>query len=317
MKAASRSSSAEDYGQIAQAIAYIRDNAGRQPSLEEIAFQAGLSPWHFQRKFKSWVGVSPKRFLEFLTVQHAKELLDNSASILDASLDLGLSGPGRLHDQFVTIEAVTPGQYKRLGSGLEIYHGIHPSPFGPMFLALTDKGICELAFGSGEVLENEARGLHRRWPAAQVFQDSKRTASTADRLFSPRSGSGDGRESGFHLFVKGTNFQVNVWRALLRVPEGSLISYKQLARLTGNPAAIRATASAVGANPVSYLIPCHRILRSTGELGGYHWGIERKRALIAWDSARARSSIGSLQDRITVHGDIFSTGLTWEADDQP
>ena len=290
MNTASRSGSAEDYEQIAQAIAFIRDNAVLQPSLEQIASHVGLSSWHFQRKFRAWVGVSPKRFLEFLTVQHAKELLDRSASVLDAALDLGLSGPGRLHDQFVSIEAVTPGQYKRLGSGLEIYHGIHPSPFGLMLLALTDKGICELAFGSEEVLENETRALHRRWPAAQVFQDPKRTAPTADRLFSPRNGSRDGRESGFNLFVKGTNFQVNVWRALLRVPEGSLISYKQLAQLTGNPAAVRATASAVGANPVSYLIPCHRILRSSGELGGYHWGVERKRALIAWDSALAEAT---------------------------
>ena len=287
MKTTPDAGSAIDYEQIADAIAYIRDNATSQPSLEQIASQVGLSPWHFQRKFRAWVGVSPKRFLEFLTVQYAKELLDKSASVLDAALDLGLSGPGRLHEQFVSIEAVTPGQYKRLGSGLEIYHGIHPSPFGLMFLALTGKGICELAFGSEEVLENETKGLHKRWSAARVFQDPKRTAPTADRLFSPRNGSRDGRESRFHLFVKGTNFQINVWRALLRIPEGSLISYKQLAQLTGNPAAVRATASAVGANPVSYLIPCHRILRSSGELGGYHWGVERKRALIAWDSARA------------------------------
>ncbi len=294
MKTASRSGSEEDYEQIAQAIAYIRDNARLQPSLEQIASQVGLSPWHFQRKFKSWVGVSPKRFLEFLTVQHAKELLDKSASVLDVALDLGLSGPGRLHDQFVSIEAVTPGQYKQLGSGLQIYYGIHPSPFGLMFLALTGKGICELAFGSEEILEKEADDLVRRWPAARIYHDDRCTAPTADRLFSPRNGSRDGAESGFHLFVKGTNFQVNVWRALLRVPEGSLISYKQLAQLTGNPAAVRATASAVGANPVSYLIPCHRILRSSGELGGYHWGVERKRALIAWDSALAEAT-GSSQ----------------------
>ena len=287
MKTASHSCSAVDYERIANAIAFIRDNAGQQPSLDQIASHVGLSPWHFQRKFRAWVGVSPKRFLEFLTVQHAKELLDKSASILDAALDLGLSGPGRLHDQFVNIEAVTPGQYKHLGGGLHIRYGIHPSPFGSMLLALTDKGICELAFGSEQKLENEAEDLVKRWPAARIYHDMHRTAPTADRLFSPRNGSRDGRESGFHLFVKGTNFQINVWRALLRIPEGSLISYKQLAQLTGNPAAVRATASAVGANPVSYLIPCHRILRSSGELGGYHWGVERKKALIAWDSARA------------------------------
>lgn len=289
MKTASRSGSAEDYEQIAQAIAYIRDNARLQPSLEEIALQVGLSPWHFQKKFTSWVGVSPKRFLEFLTVQHAKELLDKSTSILDASLDLGLSGPGRLHDQFVSIEAVTPGQYKQFGNGLRIYHGIHPSPVGLMLLALTDKGICELAFGSMEILDREVKTLRMRWPAAQVFHDPQRTAPTADRIFNPRSRAREGSQPEFQLFVKGTNFQVNVWRALLRIPEGSIVSYKQLAHITGNPAAVRATASAVGANPVSYLIPCHRILRTSGELGGYHWGIERKRALIAWDTARAES----------------------------
>lgn len=289
MNTASRSGSTEDYEQIAQAIAFIRDNAVLQPSLEQIASHVGLSSWHFQRKFRAWVGVSPKRFLEFLTVQHAKELLDKSASVLDAALDLGLSGPGRLHDQFVSIEAVTPGQYKQLGSGLEICYGIHPSPFGLMFLALTDKGICELAFGSMEVLDREVKDMERRWPAARVSHAPQHTAPTAGRLFSSSSREQAGYEAGFQLFVKGTNFQVNVWRALLRIPEGALVSYKQLAQMTANPSAIRATASAVGANPVSYLIPCHRILRTSGELGGYHWGVERKRALIAWDSARAES----------------------------
>ena len=271
-----------DYESIAKAIAYIRDNVCQQPSLEQIASRVGLSPWHFQRKFKAWAGVSPKRFLEFLTVQHAKELLDKSAAILDAALDLGLSGPGRLHEQFVAVEAVTPGQYKQFGSGLKIYHGIHHSPFGLMLLALTDKGICELAFGSEEILDQEVNSLGKRWPAARIIHEPQRTAPTADRIFNPRTRPQAGRQAEFNLLVKGTNFQVNVWRALLRIPEGSLISYKQLAQLTGNPAAIRATASAVGANPVSYLIPCHRILRSSGELGGYHWGIERKRAIIAW-----------------------------------
>ena len=287
MKTASQPCSTGDYERIANAIAFIRDNAGQQPSLDQIASHVGLSPWHFQRKFRAWVGVSPKRFLEFLTVQHAKELLDKSASVLDTALDLGLSGPGRLHDQFVSIEAVTPGQYKRFGSGLLICHGIHPSPFGLMLLAVTDKGICELAFGSLERLDHEAEDLQKRWPAAQIAHDPQRTAPIAERLFNPGNRELDGQNTGFQLFVKGTNFQVNVWRALLRIPEGSLISYKQLAQLTGNPAAVRATASAVGANPVSYLIPCHRILRSSGELGGYHWGVERKRAMIAWDSARA------------------------------
>lgn len=285
MRTSSHACPADDYERIAKAIAFIRDNIAQQPSLELVASQLGLSPWHFQRKFKAWVGVSPKRFLEFLTVQHAKELLDKSSSVLDAALDLGLSGPGRLHEQFVSIEAVTPGQYKQYGSGMKIYYGIHPSPFGMMLLALTGKGICYLAFGVTEQLHREAENLKKNWPGAQVCHDPQRAAPTADRIFSYHSEPQDARRPEFRLLVKGTNFQVNVWRALLRVPEGSLISYQQLAKVTGNPAAIRATASAVGANPVSYLIPCHRILRSTGELGGYHWGIERKRAIIAWDSA--------------------------------
>ena len=295
METVSHSNQASDYERVAKAIFYICDNARLQPSLEQIASQVGLSPWHFQRKFKAWVGVSPKRFLEFLTVQHAKELLDKSTSILAASLDLGLSGPGRLHDQFVSIEAMTPGQYKRFGSGLQIYYGTHPSPVGMMLLALTDKGICELAFGSEELLDQEAKNLEKRWPAAQIFHDPQCTELTADKIFNPRTQVGSRSE--FHLLVRGTNFQVKVWRALLRVPEGSLISYKQLAQLTGCPTAVRATASAVGANPVSYLIPCHRILRSSGEPGGYHWGIERKRALIAWDSARAESVTETDLDR--------------------
>ncbi len=290
METYSHARPAGDYERIAKAIAYIRDNIAQQPSLELIASQLGLSPWHFQRKFKAWVGVSPKRFLEFLTVQHAKELLDKSSSVLDAALDLGLSGPGRLHEQFVSIEAVTPGQYKQYGSGMRIYYGIHPSPFGMMLLALTDKGICYLAFGLTEQLDREAENLKMSWPGAQVFHDQQHTAPSADKIFNPniRAQAGNGAE--FQLLVKGTNFQVNVWRALLRIPEGSLISYKQLAQMTGNPSAVRATASAVGANPVSYLIPCHRILRTSGELGGYHWGIERKRALIAWDSALAEAA---------------------------
>ena len=281
-----------DYELIAEAIAFLRDNAGWQPTLEEVASRVDLSPWHFQRKFTAWVGVSPKRFLEFLTVEHAKALLDQSASVLDAALDVGLSGPGRLHDQFVSVAAVTPGQYKTLGGGLRIDYGIHPSPFGPMLLALTDKGICALAFGPDYMLEAEAEDLARRWPAAQICDEPERSAPTAQRLFNPDRRRADNDKTGYRLFVKGTNFQLNVWRALLRIPEGSLISYQQLAQLTGHPDAVRATASAVGANPVSYLIPCHRVLRATGELGGYHWGIERKQALIAWDSARTEAVAG-------------------------
>ena len=275
---------------IAVAIAFIRDNAMWEPTLAEVAARVSLSPGELQRKFTAWVGVGPERFLEFLTVQHSKALLEQSADVPPAAPDPGRSGSGCRYDRLVTMATVTPDQYQTLDRSLRIHYGYHHSPFGPMLLALTDNGICELAFGLDYTLEAEAEELEKRWPGAQIFEEPERTETTAERLFHPEdSRTQDSDKTGFRLFVKGTDFQLNVWRALLRIPAGSLISYKQLAHLTGNPAAVRATAAAVGANPVSYLIPCHRILRASGEPGGYHWGIERKQAMIAWDSARTEA----------------------------
>ena len=271
---------AADYGRVESSIRYLEENAGRQPGLTELAEQAGLSPAHFQRLFKRWAGVSPKRFLQFVTIEHAKELLRDSSSVLDTAYEVGLSGPGRLHDLFVSTEAVTPGQYKAQGEGIEIRWGVHDSPFGECLLAETDRGICHLSFSDGDSAPNLER-LRRDWRRSRLVEDRAATLATCRRVFVEEP-----PERPLPLLLKGTNFQIKVWNALLRVPEGALLSYSDLAGHVCTPRATRAVASAVGANPVSYLIPCHRVLRKTGALGGYAWGTTRKRAMIGWEAAR-------------------------------
>jgi AraC family transcriptional regulator of adaptative response/methylated-DNA-[protein]-cysteine methyltransferase len=272
-----------DYARIETAIRFIERNLRRQPKLDEIASELGLSPFHFQRLFQRWAGVSPKRFLQTLTVEHAKRLLEQSASVLDTTYELGLSGPGRLHDHFVAMEGVTPGEYKTQGEGLHIRYGVHPSPFGPILLAVTERGICGASFLAGESVRGELAELRRSWPRAVFEEDAHGTRAIATRIFD-RSGN---NIEPLSLFVKGTNFQVNVWRALLRVPSGALCSYDHLARAVGKPKAARAVGAAVAANRIAYLIPCHRVIRSVGLLGGYRWGDARKRALIGWETTRA------------------------------
>ncbi|MFZ5559118.1 MAG: methylated-DNA--[protein]-cysteine S-methyltransferase [Pseudomonadota bacterium] len=270
-----------DYARIERAIRYLEAHAGRQPGLGDVAAAVGLSPYHFQRLFTRWAGVSPKRFLGLLTVAHARRLLQSSASVLDAALAVGLSGPGRLHDQFVALEAATPGEVKTGGAGLEIRWGVHASPFGEVLVALTPRGVCRMAFlGAGdEAAERDA--LAAAWPGAAVRRDDAGTASVARAVFAGVPGPTP------RLWVRGTNFQVAVWRALLRVPEGAVCTYGDLAAAIGRPGAARAVGQAVGANPVAYLIPCHRVIRGVGGLGGYRWGPERKRAMLAWEAARA------------------------------
>lgn len=270
-----------DYQRIRDAILFLEANADRQPDLEELAEHLGLSSSHCQRVFTRWAGVSPKRFLQFLTVEHAKRLLRRSMSVLDASYEVGLSGPGRLHDLFVATEAVTPGEYKQFGDGLDVRWGIHPSPFGDCLVAETDRGICHLSFGDGGLAANRER-LEHDWQRSTLVRDDEATHETARRIFAPAR-----RAEPRRLMLKGTNFQIKVWRALLEIPQGALVTYGDVARALGRPTATRAVASAIGANPVSYLVPCHRVLRSTGALGGYAWGTERKRALIAWEAAHA------------------------------
>lgn len=266
-----------DYERIAEAIRFIERQAAAQPALGDIAAHVGLSPTHLQRVFKRWAGVSPKRFLQYLTVEHAKMLLDESESVLDAAFAVGLSGPGRLHDLFVGVEAVTPGEYKRAGGGLTIRWGVHDTPYGLALIGLTERGICELWF-TDEHPSLAVTAMGEAWEGAELVEDTTATGPVIERIFGDSGGQAPPGEIMLHL--KGTNFQLQVWKALLHVPEGALISYSDLARRMGRPTSARAVANAVGANPIGYVIPCHRVLRSTGDIGGYAGGIERKRAML-------------------------------------
>jgi AraC family transcriptional regulator, regulatory protein of adaptative response / methylated-DNA-[protein]-cysteine methyltransferase len=276
-----------DYERVEEAIRYIESRASDQPSLDEIAARLNLSPFHFQRLFKRWAGVSPKRFLQYVTVEGAKRLLDESASVLDAALESGLSSPSRLHDLFVGAEAVTPGEFKASGRGLELRYGFHETPFGPCFLATSPRGVCALEFTDGAGEKAAAlTAFRRRWKEADLIEDGAPGAA----ILASRFG-GVGREP-ILLHLEGTNFQLKVWKALLSIPEGRLISYGRLAEMIGSPGSARAVGTALGQNPVGLLIPCHRVLRSTGEIGGYRWGVERKKAIIAWEASARRSSEG-------------------------
>jgi len=272
-----------EYQRIENAIAYIDSHMRDQPSLGDIASHVGLSPYHFQRMFRRWAGISPKRFLEYLTVDHAKRLLRQSKSIFDVAYELGLSSPSRLHEHFVSIEAMTPGVYKNEGLGIEISYGIHETPFGKALLAQTKRGICMLSFVDEGTGEYHLEMLRQTWLRAAIHEDQSGTSQTADRIFNTNPTD----HTCTHLLVRGTNFQVNVWKALLKIPEGAVVTYKQLAEYIGQPNAYRAVANAVSANPIAFLIPCHRVLRATGEFGGYRWGKRRKRAILAWEFPRS------------------------------
>lgn len=277
-----------DYARIEKAIRFLENNAAEQPSLEEVAVHLGLSPYHFQRLFTRWAGVSPKRFLQYLTVEAAKQLLDDSASILETALEVGLSGPSRLHDLFVNVEAVTPGEFKGSGEGLEIHFGVHPTPFGDCLVATSSRGICALEFL--DTFEKRAaptalQNLKQRWRNATFVEDPAPGDQTLRRAF---SGAECFSDEPLKLHLEGTNFQLKVWRALLAIPEGRLVSYGKLAEMIGQPGSARAVGSALGQNPIGFIIPCHRVLRASGEIGGYKWGIERKKAIIAYEVAQAQ-----------------------------
>jgi AraC family transcriptional regulator, regulatory protein of adaptative response / methylated-DNA-[protein]-cysteine methyltransferase len=279
-----------DYTRVADAIRFLDDHVREQPSLERVASAVHLSPFHFQRIFRRWAGITPKRFLEYLTVEYSKRLLDESASVLDTALDVGLSSPARLHDHFVALEAMSPGEYKAGAAGLVIRYGIHASPFGAALVAITDRGICGLSFLDGQSSTAAVHALREAWPDATIVEDPRATENLAKQIFAPDGAPRDP----IPLFVRGTNFQVSVWKALLAVPFGRVCSYERIARAIGNPKAVRAVGTALAKNPIAFLIPCHRVIRASGVLGEYRWKPQRKRAIIAWEAARSRYRAAAL-----------------------
>jgi AraC family transcriptional regulator of adaptative response/methylated-DNA-[protein]-cysteine methyltransferase len=273
----------KDYQRVEQAIKFLEENFDRQPSLAEIAENVNLSEYHFQRLFSRWVGISPKRFLQFLTKEYAKNLIENSSNILDAAYDSGLSGPGRLHDLFVNCEAVTPGEYKTKGRGIKIAYGVHPSLFGDCLLAVTEHGICALHFVRKESKTDLLNRFQKKWQNASLEFSPQKTRPLLDRIF---DFSADQEPASLHLYVRGTNFQIKVWEALLRIPLGRAVTYEDIARHIGMPRAARAVGNAVGQNPIPFLIPCHRVIRKMGVFGYYGGGPARKKAILGWEAAQ-------------------------------
>ncbi len=274
-----------DYARIEKAIRYLDAQRTQQPSLAQVAKHVGLSESHFQRMFTRWAGISPKRFLQHQTAQVVKQLLRDRHTTLDVSYEAGLSGPGRLHDLLVNAEAVTPGEYQRAGEGLTIRYGFHPTVFGECLMAVTPRGICHLAFVHPVTRRDAVARVEHDWPLAELVPDQNATRGAAAKAF---PGPGSGTVPSIALHVKGTNFQLKVWDALLKVPEGAVTTYGDIAATIGDSNASRAVGTAVGHNPISYLIPCHRVIRSTGELGGYAWGLDRKRVMLAVETSRER-----------------------------
>jgi AraC family transcriptional regulator of adaptative response/methylated-DNA-[protein]-cysteine methyltransferase len=287
------STACEAYRTVERAIEYLRDHAREQPRLADVAARVGLSEFHFQRQFSDWAGISPKRFLQYLTKEYAKEALRRCEDVLEATYAAGLSGPGRLHDLLVTCEAMTPGEHRSLGEGVVIAYGFHDTPFGECLIANTARGICRLAFVGSGGPSTEIEELKRNWPRAHLQRDQAATGKLAAPIFDPAN-----RTKPLHLWVRGSNFQIKVWEALLRIAPGELASYEQVARAIGMPRALRAVGAAVGANPVAVLIPCHRVIRKAGDPGDYRWGLTRKRALIACEAAAANATAPSVGSTI-------------------
>jgi len=270
-----------DYERIEKAIFYLKENFKKQPDLDAVAKQVHLSPFHFQRLFKDWAGVSPKKFLQYISVEHAKGLLKQNLPLSDVSFETGLSGTSRLHDLFISIEGMTPGEYKNGGEQLHINYSFAETPFGNIIVASTTKGVCHLAFAEDE--QQALRDLKNYFPQAALRQVVDTIQQTALFVFTQ-----DWKNlSNIKLHLKGTTFQLKVWQALLKIPLGGLTTYSSIAAMAGNAKASRAIGTAIGNNPVAFLIPCHRVIKSTGIIGQYHWGSERKTAIIGWESAKA------------------------------
>jgi AraC family transcriptional regulator of adaptative response/methylated-DNA-[protein]-cysteine methyltransferase len=273
----------DDYERIEKSIKFLETHFPSQPGLKELAAHIGLSEFHFQRLFSRWVGISPKRFLQFLTKEYAKHLLEDSVNLLDVTYESGLSSPGRLHDLFVNCEAVTPGEYKNKGEGLTIKYGFYPSPFGECLLATTERGICGFFFVKNRDRKDPLTELRYFWKQAEIVEDPDASRELIDRIFNPSFGN---TRAPLHLILNGTNFQIKVWEALIKIPFGAVVSYEDVAIQVGIPGATRAVGSAVGKNPISFIIPCHRVIRKTADFGNYGGGIARKKAILGWEAAQ-------------------------------
>jgi AraC family transcriptional regulator of adaptative response/methylated-DNA-[protein]-cysteine methyltransferase len=278
-----------DYERVAEAIEFLDRHFREQPTLKEVAAAVGLSEFHFQRVFRRWAGISPKRFLQFVTAEHARSLLASSRGVLDATYDVGLSGPARLHDLFVSVYAATPAQVREAGAGLVVRFGFAATPFGECLAASTERGICALSFTDAGGREGALEELRRRWSRASLVLDGAASREVAERIFSASGRAGD---RPLTVFLHGTNFQIRVWEALLRIPAGGAATYRDVAAAVGSPRAARAVGAAIGCNPIAFVIPCHRVLRKSGAFGDYRWGSVRKRAILGWEASRAGMSGG-------------------------
>lgn len=270
-----------DYSVVRQTLQTITETWRSQPSLEQLAANLNMQPIQLQRVFTRWAGLTPKQFLQAITLDHARALLKESASVLDTSYEVGLSGPSRLHDLFVTHEAMTPGDYRRRGEGLLIQYGFHPCPFGYVLIMVTDKGLAGLAFADPGEEQTALDDMTQRWPAATFEENADQTRPYLDRVFDPQTWSQD---TPLRIVLIGTDFEVRVWETLLKIPLGRATTYADIATSLGKPTATRAVGTAVGKNPISFVVPCHRVLGAKGNLCGYHWGITRKRAILGWEA---------------------------------
>ena len=275
----------DDYNKVRAVLEHLHDGWREQPSLAELARPVGLSEDQLQKLFTRWAGLTPKAFLQALTLDHARSMLKDSASILDAALDSGLSGPGRLHDLFIAHEAMSPGAYKSKGAGLKIYYGFHPSPFGIALAMVTQHGLCGLSFSDEGGDQAALKDMTSRWPNAQYTEDSARTAPYVARVFGNITDN-----QPIRITMIGSDFEISVWESLLKIPMGKAVAYGDIASAIGKPKAARAVGAAVGRNPISFVVPCHRALGKSGALTGYHWGLTRKKAILGWEAGKLSSA---------------------------
>src|SRR5262245_8548026 len=277
---------ADDYAVVRRAIAHIRGHWRDQPSIDKIAEAAGVTPDELHHLFRRWAGLTPKAFLQALTIDHARTLLRDSASVLDAAYEVGLSGPGRLHDLFITHEAMSPGEWKTGAQGLTMYYGLHPSPFGSALVIATERGLAGLAFSDPGDEAAALADMQQRWPSAHYVEDAGRTGALAQRIFDTGLWRAD---RPLRVVMIGTDFEVRVWQTLVSIPMGQAATYSGIAQHLGKPTAARAVGAAVGKNPISFVVPCHRVLGKRGDLTGYHWGLTRKHAMLGWELGQVRA----------------------------